>query len=281
MPDHAGMVRFEAIRVRGVSRQLFLLVVLAILCGSVFSQQSSDDDARIQREISFQSERLDNSEAEVRRDAVLHLGAMKRADASRAATAALLDADERVRAAACAAVISMPADAAAGALLPLLNDKSPFIRQEAAYALGKTHSRNATAGLVTTLNTDQFLHVRAAAAVALGEIADPNSTGALTSVVSGSIGGKLKDKSETERDFLRRSAAVALGQIGDRSAVPTLISVLTNRDETPDTRREAARTLGLIGDPSARATLQAALSDRDPYLSEIAFNALAQIENLH
>lgn len=271
------MVRYCAVSVRGLSAQLAVLVVLAAFCVAVKAQDPSDDEARIQREISFQSERLRNSDAEVRRDAVLHLGAMKRPDASRAAAPALGDATESVRAAACPAVVSMAADEAAGTLLPLLNDKLPFIRQEAAYAIGKTHSRTATQGLLNTMQTDRYLHVRAAAAVALGEIADPAAATTLAEVVGGSIGGKLKDKSDTERDFLRRSAAIALGQIGDRSAVPALIAVLNNRDETPDTRREAARALGLIGDPSARVSLQSVLTDRDPYLSEIAFDALQKM----
>jgi HEAT repeat protein len=256
------------------------VLLIATLCVTVSAQEPSADDARVQREISFQQERLGNADAEVRRDAVLHLRAMRRADASRAGAVALGDALENVRAAACAAVVSMPGDEAAGVLIPMLGDKLPFVRQEAAYALGKTHSRNATAALINTLQTDGYLHVRAAAAVALGEIADPAAAAELAAVVSGAIGGKLKDKSDTERDFLRRSAAIALGQMGSRAGVPALIAILNNRDDTPDVRREAARALGLIGDPSAHSALQSALSDRDPYLSEIAFNALARISEL-
>lgn len=281
MPDHARMVRYST----GSTRSVFGLAVLCVMIATLFmtaraQDPTADDEARIQRDISFQQSRLNNADPEVRRDAVLRLGAMRRPDASRAATPALGDVDESVRAAACAAVVSMAADEAVDFLLPLLHDKRPFIRQEAAYAFGelqKSQQRylaKILPPLVVLLASDPYLNVRAAAALAFGRLRVLGGLDALEEIVSGNIKGKIRDRSETEYDFLRRCAAIALGQIGQRSSVPALIAVLNNRDETPDTRREAARALGLIGDPSADSALRSAVNDRDPYLAEIAFDAL-------
>jgi HEAT repeat protein len=208
---------------------------------------------------------------------------MRQYKASLAALPAIGDLDERVRAVAADALTSAPWEMIAGEFVRLLGDKSAFVRQEAAFAMGKISDKDGTQLILLLVNlveTDPYLNVRAAAALSMGSQRDRNGSQALIPILEGSIGGKIRDKSETEIDFLRRSAAIALGQIGDRSATPSLIAVLENRKETPDTRREAARALGLIGDPSANSALRSAVADRDPYLSEIAFNALARISEL-
>ena len=210
---------------------------------------------------------------------------MARADSSRAALPALKDAVVIVRATAARAVLFLPANEAAAALLPLLADKNEFVRRETAYALGQTRSRTAVEALATALARDKEAGVRGAAAVALGQIGDEAATPVLTEAIGRRIArtgflNRITFRHTEENDFVRRSAAVALGQIKSRAAVPALIAALANERAGDDLRREAARALGLIGDPAAIPTLRTALAARDPYLLEIATEALRKLETV-
>lgn len=95
----------------------------------------------LQLEIEKQEQRLRSTDVEERRDAVMRLGAIRRPEASRAAASALHDASPIVRATASAAVLWLPGEERATALIPLLKDKDEFVRQESAYALGPTRSK--------------------------------------------------------------------------------------------------------------------------------------------
>jgi HEAT repeat protein len=235
----------------------------------------------LQREIEKQRQRLASSDAEERRDAVMHLGQMKRPDSSRVAAPALHDLAGIVRATATRAILSLPTDEAAALLIPLLQDADEFVRREAAYALGETRSRRAVEPLVNSLSTDKLESVRSSAAVALGQIGDEAAVVPLTQTFTRrnkiSSGFLRRKKQVPENEFVRRAAALSLGQIGSRAAVPALVNVLSDEREEPDVRREAARALGLIGDPAAIAPLRAALTASDPYLSRIAYEALRKI----
>lgn len=207
---------------------------------------------------------------------------MSRPDSSRAAVAGLRDSSAIVRATAARAVLSLPPDEAAANLLPLLNDRDEFVRQETAYALGETRSRRATAPLLTVLEKEKQDSVRGAAVVALGLIGDEAAVVSLAQTLNLRVGApglinRIRRKKKEENEFIRRSAARALGQIGSRAAVPALIIALSDKRAPDDVRREAARSLGLIGDPAAVAPLRAVLSSPDPYLSRIAYDALLKI----
>lgn len=269
-----------------------LLALASLLCASqvlldaspVSAQTSSAALTPLQREIARQTARLSSGDTEERRDAVTRLGAMARADASRAAVPGLSDAAPIVRATAARALLSLPPDEAARLLLPLLSDKkSEFVRREAAYAEGLTRSRAAVEQLIALLSSDKEAGVRGAAAVALGEIGDARAVPALSAalgrrVAASGILNRATFRKTEENDFVRRAAAVALGQIKSRDGVPALLDALTNERAGDDVRRESARALGLIGDPSAAPALLAALTARDPYLSQIAAEALKRIE---
>ena len=233
----------------------------------------------VQREIERQRQRLSSTDAEERRDALMHLGNLKRPDASRAAAAALNDEIPVVRVAAAHAILSLPGAEAANLLLPLLQDKDEFVRREVAFVLGESHSHAATTTLVDLMLHDKKPSVRGAAAVALGQISDEGAVTALSQVVTGTGSKKKKSKSFAE-EFVVRSAVRSLGQIGSRTSVPTLISALQDEANSIETRREAATALGLIGDPTALAALQAAVAaNNDPYLSEAARAAIRQINH--
>jgi HEAT repeat protein len=243
--------------------------------------QSQTSLTPLQLEIEKQRQRLSSSEVEDRRDAVMRLGGLRRSEASKAALVALSDPVPLVRATASDAILSLPANESVVALIPLLNDLDEFVRQEAAYALGKTKSRSAVAPLVERLSADKKDGVRAAAATALGQIGDEASVTALAQVFlpdsSGLLSKKVRKRKTKENQFILRAAARSLGQIGSRAGVPALVEALSTDAFPEDVRREAANALGLIGDPSAVPALRTAMSARDPYLSRIAYEALRKI----
>jgi len=233
----------------------------------------------VQLEIEKQRQRLNSSDIEERREALVRLRALHHPHASRAAIAGLTDVAPVVRATAAASVVFLPADESAAALIPLLSDKDEFVRQQTAYALGETRSRSAVADLVERLS-DKMDSVRGAAAVALGEIADSGAVVALAGVLNRQAGLPQKKGKKTKPEqnpFVLRAAAHSLGQIRDRAATPALILVLSDESAEDDVRREAAWALGRIGDTSAVAALQQALTARDPYLAEAAQEALRRI----
>lgn len=235
----------------------------------------------LQFEIEKQRQRLNSTEVEERRDAVMRLAALRHPDASRAALSALKDAFPIIRATASGAVLGLPADESAAALVPLLNDKNEFVRQEAAYALGQTRSKSAVAPLMERLTREKKDGVRGAAVVALGRIADESAVVSLAHVLSPNTGlaGRKKNQrnSRKENVLVLRAAAHSLGQIASRAGLPALLATLEDEKTADDVRREAARALGLIGDPSAVPALRKVLASPDPYLSIAAHEALRRI----
>lgn len=265
-----------------------LILVLLFLSATVGNASLSWNQDRsltpLQMEIAKQRERLTSPEVEERRDAVMRLGALRRPEASRVALSALNDALPIVRATAVGAVLWLPGDESAAALIPLLNDKDEFVRQETAYALGRTGSRSAVAPLIERLNTDKKHGVRGAAAVALGQLGDESAVVALASVLAPETTAPGTKKARTSRNkenvLVLRAAAASLGQIGSRAGLPALIATLEDETTVSDVRREAARSLGRIGDPTAEPALRKALGSVDAHLGQIAFEALRRISNL-
>ncbi len=251
------------------------LAALGFCAGVEVSAQGNDPLTPRQRRIEQQKQRLTSGEVEQRRDALMKLGAMKHADASRAAVVAINDSDPMVRVTAAHAITSLPGNEATTLLLPLLKDKLEFVRREAAYAIGQTQSRSAVQPLVELLATEKEASVRAAATVALGQIRDESAVPALANLLSGDSSNKKSKKRED--DFVMRSAAQSLGEIRSRAGVLSLTAALTNETNSLDVRRAAAEALGLIGDSSATSALETASASTDPYLSEAARAALRRL----
>jgi HEAT repeat protein len=257
---------------------LMLVLVYVSFAGSFVSGQSSRSLTPLQSAIETQRERLDSSDAEERRDALMRLGNLHTAEASRAAVPALSDPSPLIRVTAAKAVLSLEPNESVSVLLPLLKDKDEFVRREAAYSLGRTGSRNATSALSERLLSDKEDGVRAAAAVALGNIADEAAVVSLAGVLAPELASREGSKRKREQNvFVLRAAAVALGQIGSRAGTPALIAALSNEKLDSDVRREAARALGSIGDPTAAPALRAASTAADPFLSQIAHEALRKL----
>ncbi|HKZ81449.1 MAG TPA: HEAT repeat domain-containing protein [Pyrinomonadaceae bacterium] len=261
---------------------LNVFLVGVVLFGSLVtpaSGYSQGDLTPFQAEIEKQRQRLGSEDIEERRDAVMRLGAMNHPEASRVALRALSDTSAIIRATAAAAILWLRSEDAAAALIPNLKDKEEFVRQESAYALGRTRSRAALAPLISLFESDKKPGVRSAAAVALGQLGDQTAVDPLLKALFAQAAGRDSKKSIREKNpFLLRAAARSLGQIGSRRAVPALLATVENEALPEDVRREAANALGAIGDPSATATLRAMLTTPDPYLSRAAYDALRKIE---
>lgn len=263
---------------RKTSFTLLLISLFVSLSGTCVFAQSTRSLTPLQIAIESQRERLKSSDPEERRDAVMRLGNLHNAEASRAAAPGLSDPSPVVRATAAKAILSLDPDESAAVLLPSLKDKDQFVRREVAYALGRTRSRRATPALTERLLNDKEDGVRGAAAVALGEIRDEAAVVSLAETLAPELSARGKSKRKREQNvFVLRAAAVALGQIGSRAGTPALISALSNEKLDSDVRREAARSLGMIGDPSAAPALREASIASDPFLSQLAYEALRKL----
>lgn len=262
--------------------ELLLLTAITIhlsglLGGPTAVAQQSSTLNPAQTEIEKQRQRLGATDPEERRDAIMRLGAMHRADASRVAMVGLTDASPMIRAVAAKAITFVGSDESVVALRPLVTDKDEFVRKEAAYALGLTKSRRATELLTQLLLNDKDDGVRSAAAVGLGDVADDSAVVALANILTQDTSSKKKSKVE-KNVFVLRAAARSLGQIKSRAGVPALLAVLTNEEMVEDVRREAAHALGVIGDPVAVPALKnVAASSGDPYLAQAASESLQKI----
>lgn len=256
-------------------RTAVLLLAITICATAVLGQSNlSPSEQKIER----LRQQLSSTDEEQRRDAVMQLGAMRLPSASRAALPALADNAPMVRAVAAQAILSIDPDEAVEALTHLMSDKNEFVRREATYALGQTHSKRATAIVSTILQSDKNEGVRAAAVVALGELRDETAVPLLVSVLAPRLTQPGKGKiSQDQNPFVLRAAATALGLIGSRAATPALVFALTNEKYSDDVKREAAISLGLIGDPAATSALRTAANSADPYLASLAEQSLRKL----
>lgn len=250
-----------------------LLLALSVNSLSVLAQ--ADQHTPLQREIENQRRRLSSGDAEERRDAVMRLGALRHPDAARAAIPALSDLNVQVKVAAASTILWLPQGQSAPLLLPLLQDKDEFVRQEVSYALGQANDRSAVAPLVELLQKEKKTGVSAAIIVALGQLGDAAAVVPLAQILAPQPGDP---KPRVERnEFVLRAAARSLGLIGSRAGVPALMSALQNEKSEADVRREAAMALGRIKAPEAIPVLRSLIDSEDPHLAQAAEESLKKI----
>ncbi len=249
---------------------------------------------------------LQTGTSEQKREVLYQIRNLRSEIASRSAIISLKDSDPIVRATAASSVISLPASEAVQVLIPLLTDKQPFVRKEAAYALGQVRDKAATTALLRQLDGEKDLEVKSSVVIAMGEIGDTAAVETLNRL--------LGDRPKEDTEFVRRSAARSIGQIAQivktcnayivtpqnflpdkfkdgesrditkefpvfSAAAVKLGQVLQNKNEADDTRREAAFALGAVGSPSSINILQTHQNSADPYLAEISKEALLKIAN--
>lgn len=122
-------------------------------------------------------------------------------------------------------------------LIELLDDGSPLVRVNAAYALGRNPSETAVNALINQLQTDAHGYVRKAVVWALGNCQNEKA------VVP------LVDAIENDMSVVRLWAASALGQMGKISfeaalkAIPALVKTMRN-DPISIVRSNCAWSIG-------------------------------------
>jgi HEAT repeat protein/beta-lactamase regulating signal transducer with metallopeptidase domain len=240
---------------------------------------------------------LDDSDAEVRREAVFALGRLRSARAAAAIAKALRDSDPEVRTQAAFALGQIRDSAAIDALAnALAGDAESEVRTQAAFALGQIRADAAVEALARALAKDADGEVRKQAAFALGQVRSPAATAALAAALSDAEAevrkqavfalGQVRDTRSVERlaqaladadSEVRSQAAFALGQMRDERAVSGLLTALSDRHA--DVRQQAAFALGQLRTPQAAGGLAKALADSDADVRKQAIFALGQLRS--
>ncbi len=152
------------------------------------------------------------------------------------------------------------------AILGLLADGDPQLRQAVAHALHRFPDARAVEPLIAALS-DPTAPVRASAAMALGWNKDPRASEALIAA--------LQNDSD---DQVRQECATALGRIPGEACLQPLIQAATDDDQAR-VRREAVWALAYHEDKRAAETLLKALDDPDPSVVVAAASGLGQFES--
>jgi HEAT repeat protein/glycerophosphoryl diester phosphodiesterase len=178
----------------------------------------------------------------------------------------------------------------------LLKDKNPYVRFDAARALGSIDNTDSVFVLIRAMKTDKNWLVKGGCAGALGETGDNRAANALKTLLitdAGEDASWARDRAAWALSKIgtggihalvsslgakgtgtRRRASWALINIGD-PAVPYLLSAL--RDISSLARKRAAMALGWIGNKKAVLPLTWALSDNNPEVRKMAAWALGKI----
>ena len=137
--------------------------------------------------------------------------------------------EHEVRITALSALTKLKDKRAQPALLRLLDDEDPQIRQKAADGVAIKGNKAAIQKLESLLKDDRDVTVRSAAARALGAIGNSAAQPALAQAMY-------------DESTVRCQSVVALKRIGNKSAIPILLERL--RDSAPEVRYNAVKALG-------------------------------------
>ena len=235
--------------------------------------------------------KLESSDAEERREAVVDLGHAG-SDAAPLLFRAMGDADWRVRKTAVEGLVQIGGDRiidgllqalnapdnagvrnsaiealvqigrqSVDALLDLIETHDPDVRKFIVDILGDIKDPRAVPALITRLG-DEDENVRVASAEALGKIRDPRAVDALLACLA-----------RSDRGWLDYAAAEALGAIGDERALGPLLASLGRSS----LREPVLESLGKIGNASALGSLIASLEDPLRIVREVSIVAIVAI----
>ncbi|HEX7078787.1 MAG TPA: HEAT repeat domain-containing protein [Candidatus Eisenbacteria bacterium] len=179
-------------------------------------------------------------------------------------------------------------------LVRLIQDRTPSVRREAAFALGLIGDSLAAPALASRLGAEPDPATRVAIVTALGYLGARSSGPALLRSLRGpraaereaaalaaarsrdsTLVAPLLRLAKDPRVDARWRAAYALGRIGDRSAAPTLRLMIRDRAEI--VRSMASRALGEVGDSAAAPRLVGLFRDPSWRVRVNAAHALAAI----
>jgi HEAT repeat protein len=155
--------------------------------------------------------------------------------------------------------------AAAPEIIPALSDPEPFVRKEAAWALGALPDRQATLPLGRALG-DTSAEVRLEAACSLERIGNRRAVPTLTRL--------LRDSRRT----VRWQAARALAEVASPFALDELIGAVA--DSAAEVRVEVVRALGMVGRQRALEPLMERVhEDQDSEVRSLAALVLGDLRN--
>jgi HEAT repeat protein len=186
---------------------------------------------------------------DVRREAAAVLAAWEQDDVVEALCAALLDADDDVRATAAQSLSELKELPSGHVLRRWAARPEPFVRRSVLRGLRELRFADAFEPALSAL-PDPNADVRIEAVAVLGWLKDARALAPLASLAAG----------DADAD-VRRAAVGALGfaLASDPAIVDALLAAL--RDDAWQVREEAATTLGKLRAPSASEALIAALDD--------------------
>ncbi|HEY5564682.1 MAG TPA: HEAT repeat domain-containing protein [Rhodothermia bacterium] len=198
------------------------------------------------------------------------------------------------------AVQGDPAETAA-ALIPLLNDRITFVRVQAMNSLVSAEAVSSAEAIASVLvDTEQQAYVRQTAAYALGKLVVPENrelvAERLVSVLGRNESGSIREAAVYslglvgpgdhesvlidltveggEDPEIRIAAAKALGTLRSTRAIEPLMRVVRDVGESSRLRISAIEAVGSIGDPVGAKMLYEVLEDKDAKIREAAAAAI-------
>ena len=201
----------------------------------------------------------------------------------------------KIRAAAAIALGRIQNPGSVPGLASALEDKTPAVRREAAFALGLVGDSTASSALELRLKPEVDTTVRETIVTALGMIGARSAGPAIARSLraphaterwaAALAAGRARDSSLVEplaaaakdaRPEMRWRVAYALGRIGDREGAAALRKLST--DKVDIVRYSAARALGDVGDSAAAPRLVALLADPSWRVRVNAAHALGTLQ---
>jgi hypothetical protein len=171
------------------------------------------------------------------RNAADLLGEMRALEAEKPLITHMRHPDERVRRAACIALVRLATPGALRALRQAVNDPSPELRQVAAGALAQRREDGPTGlTLVKALEGEADEEVQLSLVAALGRVATPDAVQRLIALAE--PGGRIFNKKSTA---LRVAAVLALGEARSPAANATLAALAEDRER--EVREAVAKAL--------------------------------------
>lgn len=172
--------------------------------------------------------------------------------------------EHRARLAEISVVEKAPGTAKAAALKPLLSDKNPLVRGEAAEAMGRTKDPAAFAELSAALKSGDG-HTRWGAVRGLAVLGDSRAVPPLLTALG------------HPEENTRWKAAQALGELKDVRAVDALAAAARS-DKNKNVRLAAIEALMKIGGPRAAAAAEGLKNDPDPEIKTWAGAAAEKLK---
>lgn len=173
--------------------------------------------------------------------------------------------EHRTRLAEISAIEKAPGAAKAAALKPMLSDKNPLVRGEAAETMGKTKDPAALGELSTAIKSEDE-HTRWGAVSGLGALGDQKAVPPLITALS------------HPEENTRWKAAQALGELKDPRAVDALAAA-AGSDKNKNVRLAAIEALMKIGGSKAAAAAEGLKNDPDPEIKAWAGAAAEKLRS--